>query len=418
MTTTQKIRLRLSKVRQRLNEIAGIDDLTDEIRTEAESLQGEYRDLETRHQASIIAEGEPVTSPAAPDAELRERLELRSRCTLTNFVTAALQGRMVDGPEAELAAAAEVRGSAVPLELFDVETRVDAATPSPTTGTGVNLDPILPAIFARAVLPRLGVAMPRVKSGQYATGTITTSQSAAAIEKGMPASSTAGAITTKTTGPHRVTARLSVQLEDVASVGTANFEEMLRQNAQLALSDRLDHLGLTGDGTDPNPQGLLSQLTDPADPSAVLDFDAFVSLAAGGIDGGPWAESMGMVRLLVNPETMRMAETTFQSTATYKGEMSAAAYLRSHAGMFVSSSRMPTTVTTIAQALRYRAGTMGLDGVNAIRTAVCPVYNSVSIDDIYSDSASGRRHFTMHVLIGDVLITQPSAYERVDVKLS
>ena len=49
MTNAQKIRLRLSEVRQRLNEISGLegDAFTDEIRAEAETLQNEYADLET-----------------------------------------------------------------------------------------------------------------------------------------------------------------------------------------------------------------------------------------------------------------------------------------------------------------------------------------------------------------------------------
>ncbi len=79
MTTAQKIRLRLSQVRSRLNEISGLegDAFTDEIRSEAESLQTDYADLETRHQAAIVAEGEPEKRAAAPDAEMRERIELR-----------------------------------------------------------------------------------------------------------------------------------------------------------------------------------------------------------------------------------------------------------------------------------------------------------------------------------------------------
>ena len=61
MTPAQKIQLRLSQVRKRLNEISGLegDAFTDEIRSEAESLQNEYSDLEIRHQATIVAEGEP-----------------------------------------------------------------------------------------------------------------------------------------------------------------------------------------------------------------------------------------------------------------------------------------------------------------------------------------------------------------------
>ena len=66
MTTAQKIALRLSQVRQRLNEISGLEGeaFTDEIRAEADTLQGEFRDLETRHRSALIAEGDE--SPGAP----------------------------------------------------------------------------------------------------------------------------------------------------------------------------------------------------------------------------------------------------------------------------------------------------------------------------------------------------------------
>ena len=60
MLSSQKITLRLSEIRQRLNEIAGLegDAFTDEIRTEADTLQTEFRDLEVRHRAAIIGEAD------------------------------------------------------------------------------------------------------------------------------------------------------------------------------------------------------------------------------------------------------------------------------------------------------------------------------------------------------------------------
>ena len=422
MTASQRITLRLSAVRSRLNEIAGVegDDFTPEIRSEAEALQREYSDLETRYRSATIAESAETETRQhdEPDRELRERIELRERATLTNYLLSAAQGRMPHGAELELQQAAGVSG--IPVELFEVrqrETRADAPTGSPST-VGVNVDPIRPLIYARAVLPRLGVAMPRVDSGTYATMTITAGLSAGAMAAGAARESTAATLTPKTTTAHRVSARLSIRIEDVATVGVGNFESSLRQNLTLTMSDELDKLGLNGNNTAPNPQGVLPQLTDPTDPTDVVDFDAFVAAVAGGIDGGPWAESMTAVLLLVNPETLRKAETTFQSATNYKGELSAASYIRANSAGFFSSRRMPATDTNIAQAIRYRRGTMGLDGVNAMRTAVCPMWNEVSIDDIYSDSASGIRHFTLHNLIGDVLIEQTDAYERIDLKLA
>lgn len=413
-----------STVKETLTTLTGKDELSDEERTQLGDAEQRYTSMQVEIRAArtlVEAEGEGETRDAAPDAAQRERLELRSKAQLTNFLLAAAQGRAVSGAEAELCAAAEVRDGAIPLEIFDVpeerETRADAATTSPAT-TGVNLDPIRPMIYARAVLPRMGVAMPRVASGTFATATISTGLSAGSKAKGAAQESTAAAFTAQTTQPHRVSARLSIQIEDVAAIGVGNFESSLRQNLMLAMSDRLDHLGLTGDGQGASPSGLLTQLTDPSDPTTTIDWNGFTAAVADGIDGGPWAETMMAVKILCNPETQRLAERTFKDGTGFGGEMSAAAYLRAHSGGFFSSRRMPDTASNIAQAIRARMGTTGLNGVNAMRLATCPVWNEVGIDDIYSDSASGTRHFTLHHLIGDVLIEQPTAFEQIAFKLA
>ena len=327
---------------------------------------------------------------------------------------------MNSGAELELQQEAQVNG--IPAELFDVATRQTRAdTLAPTTGTGVNVDPVRPMIYARAVLPRLGVAMPRVQSGSYSTMTVTMGVTAAAIAAGGEYTAGAAILTPMTTRNHRVTGRLSLRVEDIQHIGVDNFESILRQNLMLVMSDELDKLGLTGDGVDPDPEGLYPQLTNPTDPTVDVTWPLFVAAMAGGIDGGPWAETLQEVMMLVNPETMRLAESTFQSgtgNQATPGDISAAAYLRANTAGFFSSRRMPDTVSDIAGCIIYRAGTMGMDGVNAVRTAVCPMWNEISIDDIYSDSASGIHHYTMHSLIGDVIIEQSNAYSRVDLKVS
>ena len=79
---------------------------------------------------------------------------------------------------------------------------------------------------------------------------------------------------------------------------------------------------------------------------------------------------------------------------------------------------MPATATDIATAIRYRSGTMGLDGVDAMRVATQPYWSEVSIDDIYTDSASGVHHVTMHALVGDVIVQQAEAYQQISLKVS
>ena len=177
--------------------------------------------------------------------------------------------------------------------------------------------------------------------------TITTGLSAGATAAGTARESVGGnADAVDHVRPHRITARLSIRVEDVATVGVGNFESSLRQNLMLALSDQLDKYSLNGDGTSPNPQGVLPQLTAAADPTVVTDWADFVEASAAGIDGGPWAETLMSVRTVVNPQVMRLAERTFQSATNYAGEMSAASYLRANSGGFWANSRMPIADTS------------------------------------------------------------------------
>ena len=128
--------------------------------------------------------------------------------------------------------------------------------------------------------------MPRVDSGTYASATITTSLTAAARGKGVDAAATAATFAIAAVTPKRISARLSIQIEDIAAVGQANFESILRENLALVLADALDAQAINGDGMTPNLEGIFEGLMDPAaTPGTVADFDVFAASHAGGIDG-------------------------------------------------------------------------------------------------------------------------------------
>ena len=263
---------RQSRERQRMSELALLDELDDETRSELDKLERGTADVERQLRAArqAVQDEERAAEESAaadePDAEMRERLELREKASLTSYITAALSGRMVDGAEAELRSAAGI-SDGVPLELWDVppktEKRADVQTDAPGT-VGVNLAPIQPAVFARSVAPRLGIEMPRIQSGTYASATISTSLSAAAKDQGAAQESTAAAFAVTSATPKRISARLSIQVEDIAAVGVSNFESALRENLSLVLSDALDDQALNGDGSAPNLTGIFERLTDPA----------------------------------------------------------------------------------------------------------------------------------------------------------
>ncbi len=414
MTTAQKLTIRASEIRQRLNEIAGLegDALTDEIRAESDGLTTEYRDTETKLRAAIAAEPGTETRTETLDAEARERIELRGRSTLGAFVLAALQGREVSGAELEYRQSLGFPGG-IPLDLWEsdrpapVEER--AATPAPTTGTGVSVAPVQPFVFAPSIAPRLGIDMPSVGSGGYSEMTISTALPAGPVAKGDNAADTAAALTPVTTNARRISARMTVTLEDVATVGVANFESALRQNVSQSLSDAYDNQAINGNGTAPNVNGLINQLTDPTDPGSIADFAAFLASAAGQIDG-LWASMLSEVAIVTNPDAYKLSAQVFRANSS---DLSFSDYARQALGGWWTNKRMPATASTIARGIVRRMGRPGL------RTACHPTWGTISVDDIYTDSRSGQRHFTVHTLVGDkVLLVQPDAYGLVEYKVA
>ena len=412
-------------------ELALLDTLSDEQRSELDVIEKGTPDLERQMRAATIAledeEKDAETRAATdPDAGQRERIELRSKAMLTGYLRAALEGRQVDGAEAELRSAAGVSG--IPLEIWDVpqpteQRQTDAASTAPGT-TGVNLDRIRPAVFANSIAPRLGIEMPRVMSGTYASATISTSLTAGAKAKGADQDSTAAGFTVTSVTPKRISARLSIQIEDVAAVGQANFESILRENLSLVLSDELDKQTINGNGTAPNLTGVFQRLADPATaPSAVATFDDFASAHAGGIDG-LWANTLKDVMIVVGPSTMALSARTFQTATNYKGEVSAAAYAAMNTGGWWTNKRMPDaatfmTVDDVQQAILYRKGRSMAGGAGAMRTAVCAHWNEVSIDDIYSPTPPAEPGILQCTcLLGDVILVQPDAYAQISFQVA
>ncbi len=423
MTDAQRLTLRASEIRQRLNEIAGLDGdaMTDETRAESDRLGTEYRDVETRRRAAIIAEDvetrETATEPG--DAEHRERVELRGRASLGRYLSAAFAGRAPDGVESEYGAACGAPAGQIPLDLWEsdrVETRADAVSPAGST-TGQSLAPVQPYVFADSIASRLGVDMPSVGSGSHSWARISTPLTASARTKGTAQESTAAALTAVTASPRRISARLSIEAEDVAAIGTGSFEPALRSNLQAALTDQYDAQCVAGDGTAPNVAGLLGQLTAPDVPTAVATFDSVLATYADAVDG-QWARSVRDVTMIAAVAAYKLSVKTFRDGATdHKGAQSIADYLGAHTGGWSSAARMPEPKSSgaranVAECIVRRTG-------RSLLAAVHPVWGSMQIDDIYTDSASARRHVTLHVLVGDqVLVVQPDAFGRASFKVA
>ena len=183
--------LRLSKVRARLNEIAGLegDAFTPEVREESSKLEAEYGDLEVQHRAAIIgeaaeeAEAEGLFADGSTDSDGAELRALLGRVTLADYLQPALAGVGISGAAAELADALDVPamgtsgGANVPWRIL--ETRAFTSTSANDGPEGQR--PILQRLFGPGVMDQLGVRMDygsgwAEANGQLITGGVSPDQ--------------------------------------------------------------------------------------------------------------------------------------------------------------------------------------------------------------------------------------------------
>ena len=96
-----------------------------------------------------------------------------------------------------------------------------------------------------------------------------------------------------------------------------------------------------------------------------------------------------------------------------RGDVSFATYAENNLGDWWTSSRMPDmSNSNIEVGLLHRMGHTGQ------RRAVMPHWGEIGITDIYSGAASGEVAFTLHALVGDVIVIQPAAFAEVRFKVA
>ena len=180
-------------------------------------------------------------------------------------------------------------------------------------------------------------------------------------------------------------------------------------HTSMKVSSELDDQILNGSGSSNELTGLFERLTDPGTPaSSVETFARFLAVQSSGVDG-LWATELAHIQLLVGPDTYRLAAATLRGSDSAQ---SAATYLGLHGAGFATNSKMPAKSSHIQQGILCRKGQPGM------RLAVAPTWGSVEVDDIYTDAKKGLRTFTVSVLVGDVIVTQPDAFAQVAFRVS
>ena len=408
MTNAQRLELRASELRQKLNELSGLKTLTDEQRGEIDTLSIEYADVERQKRAAIIS-GETIETPEPKDGgEKREISDLIERAEIAAYLRAAASGSPVTGAERELRQATlgdDADESYMPLDiLLPLETRADAVS-DVADSIQSNQQSIVGRIFAETAGAYLGIQRPSVGVGETNYYALTGGSSADVRSDGVAIEAAAATFTTKAVEPVRLTARYLWGIETTARI--RGFEEALRADIRAVMGDKLDALALNGQAavgtTSPLVDGIISALANPTNPTAIATWTDYLSLYPAQVDGKVSMDGSN-VRLLVNTDAYKHAAGLQIATS---GEL-----LRRElpSGRFRASANMPATASEIATILSYTA---------SARTGyVQPVWRGITlIRDVYTQAAHGQVALTAIMLTGAAMV-DASQFGRHEVKIA
>ena len=424
MVESQKLTLRASEIRTRLSEIAGLPDdgLTDEIRTETDTLTTEYQNVETRLRAALVAEDADRQAAELrgggddADAETRALRSLQGRASLGRYLQGFAHQEQLQGAERELAEARSLStsGNVLPWDALlppprpGAELRDDAITGAPASGNPVNQSAIIQRVFARSAVRRLGVLMPSVGVGQASYPVITAGQAGAFVAADGSVEAQAGTIAPNTLAPVRLQARLQFRIEDAMT--TLGLESGLADDLTMALGDRLD-AQLIGLG-DANVRGFLATaahggLADYADPGDVVTFAAAAMQAARGVDG-KYAGSESECSWVIGTASYQKMAALIQANDS----TSATERLRRVLRDFMASANIPAAASNVQQGLLAKLGAP--DAVNA----VCPIWEGLRlIRDELTNAASGQIQITA-IALHNFRILRADGFARTKIKIA
>ena len=225
---------------------------------------------------------------------------------------------------------------------------------------------------------------------------------------GVELDGTAATLTTVSADPVRLTSSYTYSSESLTKI--VGFEDALQSDIRAVMMDKYDSLALNGQaasGTDsPKVDGIISKLTDPADPGSVASFSDYLAAYDDRVDG-KYAMNENEVRLLVNANT-------------YKHALGLAAGTQGRAGLlrdrlprerFRVSANMPATASNIATAIAYAYGARSL-----ARGFIMPIWRGIElIQDRITKAKAGQRVLTAVMHVGFAMVDN-AAYTRLEFK--
>ena len=251
MTTNQK-QLRqcadeLEKIELRCSEILSADTMNEASEKEIKELAGKKGKLIEKRQAlGILLDEEDAAAVRgkAVDAETREKLELRGRVSMGNYIAAAQEQRGLEGAELEYNAACGIRAGRFPLHLIAPELRAITDTDAKASQMAW-----IDRLFDESLAKYCGISFKGVESGVASVPITTAGASGGQIERTEAKAAASQTIGVAELKPKRNSAHIVFSMED--SYRMPGLEAALRRDMQMAVMENVDlavFLGSTSQG--------------------------------------------------------------------------------------------------------------------------------------------------------------------------
>ena len=398
MLLSQKLEIRSVELRAKLSELAGLETLTDEQRSELEAKTNELRDVEKQRVAALETEALEAreTEHKTEDAETRERKELECRASLSEYLAAASEGRGVTGAALEFNQSLKMNGNAFPLAKLAPSVEELEQRSTTDVDSQVISKRWLDRLFYGTAASRLGISYESVGAG-VASYQVTATGPATGAQRGRgeAVADSAWTITTKELKPSRNAVSLTFSVEDMARIGP-QLEAALMRDIRAAMVYGLDRAIFLGDdGANENGADITGLSTSGISEATLKQSDkvkadkvlaTFLSLV-----DGRHANMAGDLNIVASVSANTLWEATYAASSA--STESIAKVLR-NAGISWGVRGEIADNTSADSMLAYVSLAQGLSGA-----AVAPVWQNASlIRDPYSGATKGEITVTLTTL--------------------
>ncbi|MYA69250.1 hypothetical protein F4009_14415 [Candidatus Poribacteria bacterium] len=413
MLQSQKLKLELSKSRERLAALSAKEDATEAETTEMKELTDGYPALEERYRAAIVSENVEDPRDAAEtgmDSEERELYALESKVEMKNYVRNALGQITLDGAEDEFKKAMGATDGQIPLAAIlprdDSSIATDekyADTVSATTGTTLTRPKgWLDRLFAGEAASHLGISPMSVQPGEELYPLTSAGPVGGAVAKGVKRDAEAVTIdVSNKLSPVRCAASVHFHKQDVLRV--PGFEQAIRRDLTAAIMNTM-HGELINGADDASSNQLIEGLLESQTPKKI-DGAADAALASAstgndviegfeGLCDGIYARATSELKVLLAPEMRSyLGSLTDGSTNAPRGYV--LDVLRTVKGIPIQAtdhiSELATTGDAKGDSYAIVSKARGLAGSYAF-----PVWSAADlVTDVWSDAQSGIVRLTL-----------------------